>query len=650
MSGVGQQYYGNDAQPSPQPQMAPGALTQAYQNGVYPQGMGYLNPLQGLMTPQVANNLANVGADLTSNPQEISGALARAQTTRDAATQDKAAAITRAINVLQNMPNYDQQIAGAAKSAGFGAPSRTGFSESFANANRGLQGALVGNRQFDSENAMQVAKLGLMKAGLPEDAAEATLGDVEKKFDIGAKFSQDAALAQYRENLVNARNNAALLGYQGKLATSGLGMGLGTNGLSGVLPNDFATKIAGLENNTGNPAAQNPNSSAMGNGQFLNGTWLPLIKQARPDLASNMSDDQLLALRANPQISQQMIVENAKRNAQLFDQVGLPSNMTTLALAHRFGPQVAVAMLHSPDNTPIASLVGQDVITANPTIAHQTVGQYIDNLQQQAGDTPVTTDGNTLSVQTTGDEYLKSLPPYQARMVGALLKGDMPVTSYALTKPPMRALVNDALQVDPNFNPADYDIRKGTRQWITKGPGAQTVTALNTALGHAAGLQDTFDKLGNTSLPAVNAAVNFGKTQLGNSAPIVAQENVGALASEARKVFAASGGGNLTELENWEKNFPINGSPEQQKGALQEFVNLLDSRLSAVGDQYSRGMGKTEDPLNLLSPVGRAAYTKLTGRQPESGTVSGQAQPAGGSNVPTPQDIVNELRRRGVVK
>jgi len=43
--------------------------------------------------------------------------------------------------------------------------------------------------------------------------------------------------------------------------------------------------IERAENSTGNPAARNPNSSAMGNGQFIKSTWLDMIRRHAPELA-----------------------------------------------------------------------------------------------------------------------------------------------------------------------------------------------------------------------------------------------------------------------------------------------------------------------------------------------------------------------------
>ena len=51
----------------------------------------------------------------------------------------------------------------------------------------------------------------------------------------------------------------------------------------------------------GDPDAKNKRSSATGLGQFIDETWLRLIRTHRPDLARGHSQDKILELRRNPQ-------------------------------------------------------------------------------------------------------------------------------------------------------------------------------------------------------------------------------------------------------------------------------------------------------------------------------------------------------------
>lgn len=246
-------------------------------------------------------------------------------------------------------------------------------------------------------------------------------------------------------------------------------------------------------------------------------------------------------------------------------------------------------------------------------------------VKDATGSTPAGTPERKADVtgapSALNEDALRDAPPEAIRQVKAMIEGRQPPpTSFAASKPYWQAMLALANKYDPTFDQTTWASRVATRKDFTAGKAAVGVTALNTALGHAGVLTDAFDKLSNSSVPAWNAVANTVATAFGDDRVTNARMAIDALASEARKVFAASGGGSLTELENWEKNFPVNGSPTQQKGAMKQFVDLLDSRLMALSDQYNRGMGRTSDPLNLLEPKAREVFAKLIGREPEGAT------------------------------
>lgn len=238
------------------------------------------------------------------------------------------------------------------------------------------------------------------------------------------------------------------------------------------------------------------------------------------------------------------------------------------------------------------------------------------------------------------DQALANVPGAAASIVKGMVDGRIsPPSSFAMSKPYWQGLISKAAEYDPTFDQTTWAGRVATRKDFAAGKSAVAVTALNTALSHAGTLVGDFDALGNfggIGTP-LNAPVNAVEKFFGGSTLTKAQETVDALASEARKVFAASGGGNLTELQEWQKNFPLNGSPAQQKAALTGFVELLDGRLQGLADQYNRGMGRTDDPLNLLQPKARAVYEKLTGREPSNATGTQMGTPpAAGASTQAP--------------
>ncbi len=212
-----------------------------------------------------------------------------------------------------------------------------------------------------------------------------------------------------------------------------------------------------------------------------------------------------------------------------------------------------------------------------------------------------------------------------------------------MSKPYWQGLISKAAEYDPTFDQTTWAGRVATRKSFTAGQDATAVTALNTALGHASKLADQFGELNNSGGLAtpLNSIVNPVERFFGDQRQTNTQQTIDALASEARKVFAASGGGNLTELQEWQKNFPLNGSQSQQRGALTNFVELLDSRLQSLAEKYNRGMGRTDDPMTLLQPNARAAFEKLTGKQPDNsvGLQMGRSAPATASSPAGSSDL-----------
>jgi hypothetical protein len=67
---------------------------------------------------------------------------------------------------------------------------------------------------------------------------------------------------------------------------------------------------------TGDALAKNDRSSASGAGQFLEATWLDVIRTARPDLAGRPQKD-ILDLRHDPDLSREIVSRFARHNAAM---------------------------------------------------------------------------------------------------------------------------------------------------------------------------------------------------------------------------------------------------------------------------------------------------------------------------------------------
>lgn len=128
----------------------------------------------------------------------------------------------------------------------------------------------------------------------------------------------------------------------------------------------------------GRTNAKNPLSSATGLGQFIESTWLDLFRKNFPDRAKNMSDQTILALRNDGEISKKLIEAYARENAAILRQAGVSVNEAALQLAHFLGPNGAIAVLTAKSGTLVSKVLPQAAISANPSILGQ--GKTVDDV------------------------------------------------------------------------------------------------------------------------------------------------------------------------------------------------------------------------------------------------------------------------------
>jgi hypothetical protein len=141
-------------------------------------------------------------------------------------------------------------------------------------------------------------------------------------------------------------------------------------------------RIIKVESN-GDPNLTNKRSSAVGLGQFLNETWLDLIRTHRPELAKERSEDEILELRRDANIAREITVRFTEQNAGMLRRRGLPVTPGTLYLAHFAGGGGAVAILLALENADAASVMAsadttgrtnrEKLIKANPFLERFTV-------------------------------------------------------------------------------------------------------------------------------------------------------------------------------------------------------------------------------------------------------------------------------------
>jgi hypothetical protein len=139
----------------------------------------------------------------------------------------------------------------------------------------------------------------------------------------------------------------------------------------------FVDRIVGVESG-GNPNAKNPNSTATGLGQFIESTWLDMMRRYRPDDAATLSRGEQLELRRDPATAREMTRLYAEENAGKLSRAGHAPTAGNVYLTHFLGPGGALAVLGAGAGTPVTAVLPSAVVSANASIlAGKTAGEVV---------------------------------------------------------------------------------------------------------------------------------------------------------------------------------------------------------------------------------------------------------------------------------
>src|SRR5262249_43629476 len=118
------------------------------------------------------------------------------------------------------------------------------------------------------------------------------------------------------------------------------------------------------------------------------------------------------------------------------------------------------------------------------------------------------------NLQGGNTQFDENSPEVQAVAAGRMKIGDVitPRTPLPARKRFLAAVMN----VNPQFNSADFDIEKGVRKAFTSGSYSQNLNAINTAREHMGTFFKSAQELNNGSVRALNALGNALSLQFGS--------------------------------------------------------------------------------------------------------------------------------------
>jgi hypothetical protein len=376
------------------------------------------------------------------------------------------------------------------------------------------------------------------------------------------------------------------------------------------------------------PDAKNPRSTATGAGQFLAGTWVPLISRLHPELVAGKTPQEVLELRNNPQLAAEATSAYAQENAATLGASGLPVNGATIAMAHKLGPGGAQAVLRADANAPLSQILPPDVISANPQLANLTAGQYGAQLAK-FGTTPLDVTPGDPTAQ--GEAFLRTLPPARAAQIRAIASGDIPLpVATGRNSALAQQIQQQVLQYDPNATSFNLQARAATRKAFTSGADANEIKSLNTFAGHIDKLDRAIDKLNNGNFPWINAVGQWWNGKVaGDAATQKALADfrtwAGLSANEVTKL-TRGGEGSEGDIKYWRDRLNAADSPTALKQVTRDMVEAVQSRLESLRNKYNEGMQTVDKPLPMVTDNTRAVFSRITGG--DGPTLSG-GPPAG---------------------
>lgn len=323
-----------------------------------------------------------------------------------------------------------------------------------------------------------------------------------------------------------------------------------------------------------------------------------------------------------------------------------------------FGNPIAYNLRNPSETTPI----GADPLLGN-------MGQQPTNIPAQdtlggpqptpaSGQSPPAQGGDANQMPVTqlqGVDLLKRLPPQIAAQVKALDEGHMPFPGgFALKSPYWQRMMTLVSQYDPAFDAVNYNARYSTRKAFTSGPEGRQINALNTAIGHLGQLDSEIDNLHNTGFTPYNEAANWLQSTVnanGNTAQALASFDATkkSVADEVTRVWRGTGGSEADIKERLQE-LGSSKSPAQLRAALSSIGGLLESKINALNDQYTRGMGIAASDTQFVSPHAQEMLKQIRGNVPQGNTPQTQGASKGKANVAPDGTIVHDGNGNVLIK
>jgi hypothetical protein len=214
-----------------------------------------------------------------------------------------------------------------------------------------------------------------------------------------------------------------------------------------------------------------------------------------------------------------------------------------------------------------------------------------------------------------------------------IAEGNLP----PLTGPNSTRIMNEVIAMKPDFKANDYGLQTSAVKAFNQGIQGNKVRSLNVVMEHFNTLEKAADALQSGDVRAINAVSQYIQTQTGKPAPgnfnavkeILADEIVAAV---------VPGTGALADRVALKKTILASASPEQLKGVVANYKELIGGQLTGLEKQYSAGTGRADFKSRYLTSAA------VQGLAPSSQYVETKTLPDGRTLCKKSDGTVEEIK------
>ncbi|WP_425254230.1 hypothetical protein ACPJXG_10875 [Janthinobacterium sp. NFX145] len=186
-------------------------------------------------------------------------------------------------------------------------------------------------------------------------------------------------------------------------------------------------------------------------------------------------------------------------------------------------------------------------------------------------------------------------------MAKAIAAGQLaPINGFALARPRGQAIMARVMQLNPTYDGGDYAAKANALRGFSTGKEGTALRSFSVAVDHLETLGHMADALDNGNLQILNKVRNTWKQQTGAAAPTDFKAVKEIVGKEVVKAIIAGGGG-VDERKEMSELMADAKSPQQLKGVVTHFLELMGAQRDGLLDQYERTTGRKDGKV-VFSP------------------------------------------------